>query len=357
MAKKTPEMKKGLNFMICILLTIAAEAQTEAPDLLRTQWDAQWISVPDQAPTGYQVCLFRKTLELAASPGVFFVHVSADNRYKLFINGELVSLGPARGDLQHWNYESLDIAAHLHAGKNTIAAQVWNEGDWRPEAQISLRTGFILQGATAAESAVNTNSSWKCIRDNSYSPIKVSMQTYYVTGPGELIQMELHPKNWQNTDFQDAAWKNAQTLFPGVPKTVKGPYGTVNGWMLTPSSIPQMEMKADAQSQAWARSAHTVLTLTCDGIADALILANENAKQQGRPLFCMADSAQLSPEMLDNLIQQTYRSLPNPQSEKDKMTVSQVALLGMQKQYPCAQGPGPAISTNTPAPLPLWGEK
>ena len=132
---------------------------------------------------------------------------------------------------------------------------------------------------------------------------------------------------------------------------------TIDHYMNIVNGIPQMEMKADAQSQAWARSAHTVLTLTCDGIADALILANENAKQQGRPLFCMADSAQLSPEMLDNLIQQTYRSLPNPQSEKDKMTVSQVALLGMQKQYPCAQGPGPAISTNTPAPLPLWGEK
>ncbi|MCC6283434.1 MAG: alpha-L-rhamnosidase N-terminal domain-containing protein [Saprospiraceae bacterium] len=238
-------MKKGLNFMICILLTIAAEAQTEAPDLLRTQWDAQWISVPDQAPTGYQVCLFRKTLELAASPGVFFVHVSADNRYKLFINGELVSLGPARGDLQHWNYESLDIAAHLHAGKNTIAAQVWNEGDWRPEAQISLRTGFILQGATAAESGINTNDTWKCTRDSSYSPLKVSMRTYYVTGPGELIHMDKQPKNWQNEGFQDAAWKNAQVLFHGAPKNLKGPYGTPTGWMLMPSSIPQMEMKPE----------------------------------------------------------------------------------------------------------------
>ncbi len=238
-------MKKGLNIAICILLTIAAEAQTEAPDLLRAQWDAYWISVPDEAPNGYQVCLFRKTLELAESPGVFFVHVSADNRYKLFVNGELVSLGPARGDLQHWNYESLDIAAHLHAGKNTIAAQVWNEGDLRPEAQISLRTGFILQGATADESGINTNDTWKCIRDQSYSPLKVSMRTYYVTGPGELIHMELQPKNWKDAGFQDAAWKNAQTIFHGVPKNVKGPYGTPTGWMLTHSSIPQMELKQE----------------------------------------------------------------------------------------------------------------
>lgn len=114
---------------------------------------------------------------------------------------------------------------------------------------------------------------------------------------------------------------------------------TIDHYMNIVNGIPQMEMKADPQSQAWARSAHTVLTLTCDGIADALFLANESAKQQGHPLFCMAASVQMSPEMLDNLIQQTYKSLPNPQAEKDKMTVSQIALLGMQKQYPCLQGP------------------
>ncbi len=238
-------MKKWLNITLCLFLTIIANAQTVAPTLLQKQWEASWISVPDEPIHDYGVYLFRKTLELSVKPAAFVAHVSADNRYKLFVNGQLVSLGPARGDLNHWNFETVDIAAFLRAGKNIVAAQVWNEGDWRPEAQISLRTGFILQGATAAESAVNTNSSWKCMRDNSYSPLKVSMRTYYVSGPGERIQMELHPKNWQNTDFQDAAWKNAQTLFPGVPKTVKGPYGTVNGWMLTPSSIPQMEMKPE----------------------------------------------------------------------------------------------------------------
>src|SRR3989338_7182101 len=94
---------------------------------------------------------------------------------------------------------------------------------------------------------------------------------------------------------------------------------TIDHYMNIVNGIPQMEMKADPQSQAWARSAHTVLTLTCDGIADALFLANENAKQQGHPLFCMAASAQISPEMMDNLIQQTYKSLPNPRSEERRV--------------------------------------
>lgn len=110
---------------------------------------------------------------------------------------------------------------------------------------------------------------------------------------------------------------------------------TIDHYMNIANGIPQMEMKADPQSQAWARSARTVLTLTCDGIADSLMLANDTARQQGKPLFCLTPGVQISPEMLSSLIQQTYQSMGMAQADKDKMTVSQVALLGIQKQYPC----------------------
>lgn len=126
---------------------------------------------------------------------------------------------------------------------------------------------------------------------------------------------------------------------------------TIDHYMNIANGIPQMEMKADSESQTWARSARTVLTLTCDGIADTLMLANETSKKQGQPLFCLADGAQISPEMLSALIQQTYQSLTIPDAEKNKMTVSQVALLGLQKQYPCKQAP---IQPKTPEQMPTW---
>ena len=77
---------------------------------------------------------------------LFLIHVTADNRYKLYVNGELVSLGPARGDLHHWRYESVDIAPHLKTGKNVLAAVVWNFGELAPEAQITNRTGLAGPG-------------------------------------------------------------------------------------------------------------------------------------------------------------------------------------------------------------------
>ena len=130
------------------------------------QWHAHWIASPGGDGREYGVYYFRKDLQLTSKPDSFLVHVSADNRYKLFVNGNLVSLGPARNDLYHWNYETVDLAPYLKSGKNIVAAIVWNEADHRPEAVMSFRTAFLLQGNSPKEEVLNSNKSWKCIRDS-----------------------------------------------------------------------------------------------------------------------------------------------------------------------------------------------
>lgn len=210
--------------------------------MLEKRWSAQWISVPNASADGYGVYLFRKSVELSAKPSSFIIHVSADNRYKLYINEKLVSMGPARGDIAHWNFETIDIAPYLNAGKNIVAAQVWNEGEFKPEAQISYKTGFILQGGTSAETILNTNASWLCEKDNSYAPLRFNVRAYYVAGAGEIRNMALHPKGWQSVAFDDSKWQKAKQIGSGVPKNILGAFGTMSGWMLVPSIIPQMEM-------------------------------------------------------------------------------------------------------------------
>lgn len=115
---------------------------------------------------------------------------------------------------------------------------------------------------------------------------------------------------------------------------------TINNYMSIATNIPQMEIKADPQAQAWARSARHVLTITCESIAETLIQANETAKSQGKPLFCLPQGTQLNSINMNELIQATYKEISSQRSDKDTMTVSQVALLGISKQYPCQQSPG-----------------
>ena len=228
------------NFTLLFLIFCSFAGKSQTPDLLSRPWKSHWISVPNEPLHDYGVYQFRKKFTLSSKPGSFVVHVSADNRYKLFVNGKFVSLGPARGDVFHWNFETIDIAPHLQNGKNVISAVVWNYGNMRPEAQISYQTGFILQGNGEAESVVNTDNTWKCRRDSSYSAKEPKLTyTYYVAGPGETVNFNLSLKNWMNAEFDDNSWAFANQVTQGLPKGVFG-YGL--GWMLVPRSIPQMEL-------------------------------------------------------------------------------------------------------------------
>jgi alpha-L-rhamnosidase len=233
-----------LLLVITYATTICAQNDSDA--ILHKLWKASWIKVPGEPAHDYGVYLFRKKLDLNAKPSSFPIHISADNRYKLFVNEKMVSLGPARGDVTHWNYETIDIAPFLQQGGNIIAALVWNEARLRPEAQISYATGLIIQSATDAGQEINTGTNWKCTRDIAYQPLPVSIpNTYYVSGPGETVNMPAHPRDWKKIDFDDASWKNAEAIFQGNPKGLIGAFGIPVGWLLVPSSLPQMELTTE----------------------------------------------------------------------------------------------------------------
>src|SRR5664279_5517827 len=105
-------------FLIFFQISISGSSQSKSGSVLNESWKASWIAVPGETTTGYGVYLFRKSVNLTVKPDSFIIHISADNRYKLFINEQQVSLGPARGDLDHWNFETLDVAPFLHIGVN-----------------------------------------------------------------------------------------------------------------------------------------------------------------------------------------------------------------------------------------------
>ncbi len=247
-------MKKHIFSIILILVLTTFHGHTQStPSVYALKiWPAKWINMPQTNPNAYGIYLFRKQFEVKDTPQSFQIYVSADNRYKLFVNEKLVGLGPAKGDIAHWNYDILDIAPYLKQGKNTIAAKVWNEAEVSPEFQFSVKTGFLIQGNSSESQTVNTDNSWKCTQDSSYQPIvvndytpnnyeKTSVRGYYVAGSGEKIDMKQHIKNWEKSDFDDTHWKKAQTFAPAIPQNTVG-LDAGNSWRLQPNTLPQMEM-------------------------------------------------------------------------------------------------------------------
>ncbi len=232
---------KKVFFLIITCLAIVSSAISQETDLLHQPWKASWIAVPNTSPNDFGVYIFRKKVSLPAKPEKYLVHVSADNRYKLFVNEQLISFGPTRGDITHWNYETIDLAHFLKAGENTIAALVWNEGEQKPEAQISYKTGFIMQGVNYNDSLWNSDSTWKCVQDTSYRPLNVQMNTYYVTGPGENINFNHSINGWQKNNFIDTSWKKALAISGAYPKNILLMDMPV-GWNLVASSLPPREL-------------------------------------------------------------------------------------------------------------------
>ena len=137
----------------------AQDVRPVDPKLAGAQWPAQWIA-PQEADTFPTVFYARRDIQLGPVPAHYWVHVSADNRFVLHVNGQYAAEGPARGDLFHWRFETVDLAPLLHAGDNVIAAVVWNFGEDAPVAQMSNRIGFLMQGDTDAEAVVNTGDNW-----------------------------------------------------------------------------------------------------------------------------------------------------------------------------------------------------
>ncbi len=234
-------MKKIILMLSVIIYTCGnIVAQNINNDILSKTWNAKWIDVPNTNPHGYGIYHFRKKIVLNKKPSQFIIHVSADNRYKLFVNSEIVALGPAKGDLYHWNFETIDIASYLKNGDNIIAAVVWNFGNEKPVWQISLQTGFILQGNAETEEILNTNKSWKCIGDTAYSALQPQLTyTYYAAGATEKVDMNKYAGEWMSLSYNDSNWLNAHELFNGIPKYANN---WSSSWMLVPRQIPMMEL-------------------------------------------------------------------------------------------------------------------
>lgn len=249
-----------LPILLCLLIASPpAGAQDVVPEeLLSKTWSAVWLGSPDAERTAYGVYHFRRSFDLNVRPERFVVHVSADNRYRLYVNGIEACEGPSRGDPEHWRFESVDIAPLLKDGKNVIAALVWNSGEHLPMAQMTRATAFLLQGEGDAGRLVDTSpATWRVLRNEAFSPLESSWNglkgapdtqgQYKVIGPGDRIDGVKYPWGWMDPDYDDSAWSAAVTL--GRRATPRGIRDGGSLWNLMPRPIPAMEKRPEAPAR------------------------------------------------------------------------------------------------------------
>jgi len=219
-----------------------------APDPLRPVtaptdrvWRARWIAPPATSLTDHGVFLFRREFTLAAIPSRFVVSITADNRYRLFVNGTSVGFGPQAGDPLAWRFETIDLAPRLRAGPNVLAVQVVNYGEHRPYAQMSVGTGLIVQGDDEAARVLDTGGDgWRVARDAGWQPLPLdhaALQTFIVVSPGDDVDASRHPWGWREPGFDASGWSAPRVRDHGMPVGV----GTDLERWLVPRDLPVME--------------------------------------------------------------------------------------------------------------------
>jgi alpha-L-rhamnosidase len=240
--------RSGVAALAIAALALPARPGEKPYDLANGKWPSKWITCPGAPLRSPAVFHFRKRIAVHGTPAHFVVHVSADNRFVLFVNGGRVGEGPARGDLDHWRYATFDIAALLRPGDNLIAATVWNCGWLAPMAQMSDQTGFLVQGDSATESEADSDESWEVEEEKGQSFAAISpvdLPNYYAAAPGEVVDGSRYDWNWMSGDSA-GDWKPAMAVGSGEPGRYPNAYPNgsgsgLNRWLLVPDPLPSMD--------------------------------------------------------------------------------------------------------------------
>ena len=205
---------------------------------------ANWIAGDFGASSADGVKLFQREFELEIVPESFVVHVSADPRYQLYVNGRKVGIGPAVGDRDHWHYESIELAPWLQEGRNVVAASVWNPALQMPARQITVEPGFILAGPEVGGKPFITDASWLVQHSAAHTSLSHTSEVVgggYIAGATEAFDARVHAWGWNTVEFDASAWRPARVIG-------KGTHGRLDTWQGTPWSlisrpIPALEMR------------------------------------------------------------------------------------------------------------------
>ena len=152
--------------------------------------------------------LFRKKFNVEKEFGGARMFITADDYYKLYINGVFVAQGPAPAYHNCYNYNEIDVSEYLCEGENLIAVhtyyqglinRVWQSGDYRH--------GLLLDLEIDGETVLCSDESFLCGRHTAYSSIGiVGYQTQFM----ERYDSRADECGFYLPEFDDSAWENAR---------------------------------------------------------------------------------------------------------------------------------------------------
>jgi len=179
-------------------------------------WIPGWNAADKEEP---RIVYFRKEVDFHRAPEKLEIQISADSRYKLYVNGKLIEVGPSKGDNKIWYYDTVDLAPHLAQGKNILAVIVLrypleytkgNSGVFRTHTPgLYLAGEYLDDGGEVIR--LSADDSWKCLRETNVklSPEQMGFAHLYI-----LEEASGNPDTfgWMKEHYQDRNWMSAEEI-------------------------------------------------------------------------------------------------------------------------------------------------
>lgn len=183
--------------------------------------------------------LFRKKFNAGGDLFKAVLKITADDYFKLYINGEFVTQGPPPSYPQAYYYMELPVGKFLKSGENVIAVhtlyqglinRVWVSGDNRESLWVEL----VVDG----EVILATDESWKCKISSAYEPMAiVGYDTQYM----ELFDSCSEDVGFEKENFDDSKWQNAKIKKYNDYNLIKSPIKPLEIYEVEPKTIRKTE--------------------------------------------------------------------------------------------------------------------
>ena len=154
--------------------------------------------------------LFRRTFALEQKPASAALFLTADDYYKVYINGTFVTMGPTPGYPQHTYYHTVDVTPYLKAGKNVLAVhtlyqglinRVWVSGD--------RRHGLLLDLIADGETILASDETFLTRQHSGYRELGT---VGYTTQFLEHYDSTAPETNFFEESFDDSGWAHAKRV-------------------------------------------------------------------------------------------------------------------------------------------------
>lgn len=119
------------------------------------------VKIPENTAYENRHILFRHTFSLSEFSKAI-LRISADDYYKLYINGQFVTQGPAPGYPFHYYYNEIDVTRYLHPHTNVIAVHTYYQGLVnRVFVSADLRQGLACELLLDGKKVLTSDETWE----------------------------------------------------------------------------------------------------------------------------------------------------------------------------------------------------